>query len=140
MNESFEESVETLCLKDPRYDADAYYFLREALDAIMRSIQENESRPRHISADELLEGFREYALDEFGPLTLLVLNAWGLRGPADIGELVFNLVEAGKLGKEDKDRKADFAEGYDFFEAFARPFEPKNPPPTLPPANDGESV
>ena len=52
-----------------------------------------------------------------------MLRKWGITRTEDFGELVFNLVESGKLGKTDKDSRADFANGYDFFGAFGQPFE-----------------
>ncbi len=80
---------------------------------------------RHVSAQELLEGIRVYALQEYGPMALTVLQSWGLTCTEDIGEVVFNLVESGKLGKTESDRKEDFANGFDFATAFQRPFEPR---------------
>lgn len=123
----FEGVVEAMCARDPRYDAFAYYFVREALDFAVRMHKKaDHGKMRHVSAAELLEGIRVYAMQEYGPMALTVLGAWGLHCTEDIGEVVFNLVESGKLGKTDEDRKEDFANGFDFREAFARPFEPRN--------------
>ena len=83
---------------------------------------------RHVSGKELAEGIRDYALQEFGPLALTVLRTWGIQRTEDFGELVFHLVEAGKLGKTEKDTRADFAHVYDFDEVFARPFEAEPAP------------
>jgi uncharacterized repeat protein (TIGR04138 family) len=131
MNDTaFQEGVEAICAKDPRYPADAYYFLREALDFTVKSLKKSGTgADRHVSGRELLEGWRQCALQEFGPLTLTVLHAWGVRRTEDVGELVFNLVESGRLGKTDKDSRADFAAGYDFDEAFAKPYEVVETPP-----------
>jgi uncharacterized repeat protein (TIGR04138 family) len=82
-------------------------------------------RMRHVSAAELLEGIRVYALQEYGPMALTVLRQWGLNSTEDVGEVVFNLVESGKLGKTEVDRRLYFANGYDFAEAFAAPFQPR---------------
>ena len=124
-NRSFEESVQKICETDTRYDPDAYFFLREALDFVTKRIKENDSKQtRHVSAKELLDGIKDYALQEFGPLTLTVLRTWGVQQTEDIGNLVFNLVEAGKLGKTEEDKIEDFTGGYDFTEAFGKPFEP----------------
>ena len=42
----------------------------------------------------------------------------------DFGELVFNMVENNLLAKTKEDSRADFKGGYDFEEAFRRPFLP----------------
>lgn len=123
---TFQAAVEALGQKDARYDTEAYYFLREALEHTLKSLSDKEGGPahRHVSGAELLEGFRALALDEFGPLTYTVLDSWGLHRTEDIGELVFNLVNTGVFGKRESDSRADFANGYDFKEAFRDPFEP----------------
>jgi uncharacterized repeat protein (TIGR04138 family) len=101
----------------------AYFFVREALDHIVRQLE----APRHISGQELLEGIRKYALSEFGPVTKRVLSEWGINKCIDFGHIVFNLVNEGLLGKTDEDSLDDFAEGYDFTEAFLKPFQPQEP-------------
>ena len=58
-------------------------------------------------------------------MALTVLQSWGLTCTEDIGEVVFNLVESGKLGKTEGDRKEDFAHGFDFKTAFELPFQPR---------------
>jgi uncharacterized repeat protein (TIGR04138 family) len=127
---SFQEAVLELVKRDPRYPAEAYYFLREGLDFTVKALKQGVvGAARHVSGKELCDGLRDHALHEFGPLTLSVLHAWNIKRTEDFGELVFNLVEAGKLGKTARDRKEDFANGYDFIETFAKPYEVENPPP-----------
>lgn len=128
---SFQQGVEAICAKDKRYKADAYFFLREALDFTVKFLKKSGAgAERHVTGRELLDGWRQCALQEFGPLTLTVMSAWGLQRTEDVGELVFNLVESGRLGKTDKDSRADFASGYDFNEAFAKPYEIADTPPS----------
>jgi len=125
-NSSFAEALKSILLDDPRYAEGAYHFIREALDHTIRSLDKPQDGPgRHVSGKELLDGIRDYAIGEFGPLTLLVLDEWGIRESIDFGNLVFNLVEKGVLGKTDQDRVEDFANGYDFQDAFVKPFEPE---------------
>ncbi|MBL7076346.1 MAG: hypothetical protein ISS31_02640 [Kiritimatiellae bacterium] len=122
----FSEVIDVIFTRDPRYLPDAYYFIREALDFAVRMHKKPpEGVLRHVSATELLEGIRVYALQEYGPMALTVLLSWGLTSTEDIGEVVFHLVESGKLGKTDSDRKEDFAGGYDFAIAFSQPFRPR---------------
>lgn len=111
--------------RDPKYSLEAYIFLREALEFAGRKygvIAHNS--PRHVSAHELLDGFKEVALQAFGPLSYKVLTLWGLERTEDIGKMVFYLVEADELGKTDEDKIEDFNQGYDFYETFAQPFLP----------------
>ncbi len=122
---NFTEALEQILRDDPRYDFQAYVFIREALDFTIKMLSKPVEGPgRHVSGAELLEGIRQYALQEFGPITKTVLNRWGITKCVDFGDLVFNLVEKGVLGKTDQDRKEDFSGGYDFDEAFRAPFKP----------------
>ncbi len=124
---SFEEALELIQRKDTRYHRDAYLFVREALDHTQKTIGKDKSgRLRHISGQELLGGIRDYALSQFGPMAMMVLEEWGIRSCEDFGELVFNMVEIGLLAKTEKDSRADFAGGYSFAEAFRKPFLPQS--------------
>ncbi len=125
----FMESVKRIRASDPRYDIEAYFFIREALSYTMKLLDKPDEGPaRHVSGGELLEGIRRFALDEFGPITLKVLNTWGVYKTEDIGAMVFNLVDAGELGRTEEDRREDFAGGFDFEDAFAKPFLPRERP------------
>jgi len=65
---SFDETLEVIRAKDPRYARDAYQFVREALDYTQKTIgRENRGRIRHVSGQELLGGIRGFALAQFGP-------------------------------------------------------------------------
>lgn len=147
---NFDEALDLIVQKDPRFHHDAYIFLREALDHTQKLVtkgsksdkgeksdksEKSESRAamdedsasgkiRHVSGQELLAGIRSYALEQFGPMSLTVLNEWGIRQCEDFGELVFNMVENHLLAKTKKDSRDDFKGGYDFDEAFRQPFLP----------------
>jgi uncharacterized repeat protein (TIGR04138 family) len=54
-----------------------------------------------------------------------VLEEWGIKNCGDFGELVFNMVESGLLAKTEKDSREDFQEGYDFTNAFCKPYWPQ---------------
>ena len=125
----FEETVRQAVHHDPRYEFDAYLFLREALDYTLRSNRKNRpsGHARHVRGPELLAGFREYALEQFGPMAMVVLETWGVRSCEDVGEMVFTLVDAGAFGTTPQDSKDDFKGGYDFREAFVKPFQPRGP-------------
>jgi uncharacterized repeat protein (TIGR04138 family) len=61
-------------------------------------------------------------------MALMVLNECGIRSCEDIGEIVFNMVENSLLAKTDEDSRTDFKGGFDFEEAFRKPFLPANAP------------
>jgi uncharacterized repeat protein (TIGR04138 family) len=119
-NPNAEELLQGILARDPRYAAGAYAFVRNGLDYTVRRLE----KPRHVSGQELLDGLREFALAEFGPMAKTTLNQWGVQRTEDIGEIVFNMVESGLLGKTEKDSRADFSAGYDFDEVFRKPFQP----------------
>ncbi len=123
-HETIDDMLAPILKTDQRYTAEAYLFVREGLDHTVRQLD----KPRHVSGQELLEGIREYALQEFGPVTKRVLSEWGIRGCVDFGNIVFNLVNHGLLGKTDEDSIEDFMHGYDFTEAFIQPFRPVQKP------------
>jgi uncharacterized repeat protein (TIGR04138 family) len=137
---AFMEAVKQIFDNDSRYDMEAYIFMREALDYTIKMLEKPDAGPsRHLSGQELLEGLRQYALSEFGPMSLKVLASWGISSSDDFGAIVFNLVNAGEFGKTDDDKAEDFSGGYDFHDAFAKPFLPKGtsdsdtPPPAKAP-------
>lgn len=122
MNElTVEDLLDEIISHDSRYNLDAYMFVREGLDFTVELL----NKPRHVSGPELLEGIRQYALQEFGPLSKRVFLEWGVQSCTDIGNIVFNLVDIGLLGKTEDDRLEDFELGYDFNEAFSSPFLPE---------------
>jgi uncharacterized repeat protein (TIGR04138 family) len=124
---NFEQALRPLLGKDPRYRQEAYHFVRSALDHTRDLLKrECNSRPRHVTGQELLRGIRDLALIEFGPMAPAVFEEWGIRSCADFGEIVFNLIDLEVFRKTARDRREDFCDGYDFFEAFQRPFLPRS--------------
>jgi len=119
MESEARSAIEVIVEKDPRYKTEAYAFVFAALSYIQTKL----NKPRHVTGKELLEGIRELALDRYGKMAKTVLEHWGVKKTDDFGEIVFNLVEAGLLGKTDKDRKEDFKDVYDFEEVFEKGYE-----------------
>jgi uncharacterized repeat protein (TIGR04138 family) len=133
-SDTFPADIEKLCTRDSRYAADAYFFLVEALNTTTKKhLKENPNRDRHVTGQELSEGIRDVALEEFGPMAYTVFSEWGIRSTSDFGEIVYNLIDIGRLGKTDSDSKADFNAVFDFDEAFRAPFQPQNNIPATPP-------
>lgn len=140
-----EQVLDAILAKDTRYHRDAYYFVRDALDVAQKKFTKPSGRtgadkPAHVSGQQLLEGIRAHALEQFGPLTLMVLDEWGVRRGEDFGEIVFNMVESSLLGKTEKDSREDFKGGYDFHEAFRKPYLPKAKASPDQPASKVEEV
>ena len=55
---------------------DAYVFLRDALDYTTKQQKKIKGTTvRHVAGPELLEGVRQYALKEFGPMVITVFSS-----------------------------------------------------------------
>jgi uncharacterized repeat protein (TIGR04138 family) len=123
---NFEQAVEQILAKDTRFHRDAYLFVREALDFTQKLVvKDNRGQIRHVTGQELLDGIRQFALQQFGPMASTVLEEWGVKNSRDFGDIVFNMVEIGLLAKTEKDSRDDFQNGYDFADAFRKPFLPQ---------------
>ena len=124
MQKSFQEMVERIVEKDPRYDKEAYDFVKEALEFTIKQQKRGQADPSvHVTAVELMDGFRQYALKEFGPMAMTVFEHWRVTSSEDVGNIVFNLIEAGVFGKTESDRPQDFESAIDFHAAFIAPYE-----------------
>ena len=108
------KKIETITERDKRYRAQAYSFVMAAVEYTIGMLDEK----RHITAVELLEGIRDFASRQFGPMAKQVFNFWGVERTEDFGEIVFNLIGEGLLSKNDEDRIEDFSAVYDFTEAL----------------------
>src|SRR5689334_20490235 len=102
-----QQRLAALAAQDRRYPVEAYHFVFEALDFVIdrqdrqiRRTGETAAPDRHVSVLQLLDGLREYALDQFGPLARLVLERWNVYRTEDFGEIVFSLVEHRLLNKQ----------------------------------------
>jgi len=121
----FDQYIEGAVARDPRYAPEGYVFLREALDYTIKHVRKSGKKAgQHVRGPELLDGFRQLALDHFGPLARVVLEEWGVRATEDVGHMVFNLVAVGAFGRTKEDNIDDFRGCYDFEEAFDAPFRP----------------
>jgi uncharacterized repeat protein (TIGR04138 family) len=130
MQKSFSEVVELVIEKDPRYTKEAYNFLKEALEFTIKQKRRGKSEAgSHVDAAELLDGFRQLALKEFGPMVMTVLDYWGIAASEDVGCMVFNLIDAGVFGKTESDSVDDFRDALNFRTAFVEPFAPRSSKP-----------
>lgn len=122
------ELIREIVEKDPRYREEAYTFVREGLDYTVHELKDlSKEENHHVRGWELSKGIRDYAIREFGPVSLRVLRHWGIESSEDIGEIVYNMIDAQLLGKTEEDDITDFHGVFDFEEAFKHPFLPSEP-------------
>lgn len=134
----FEQAVVAVLKRDKRFDPHAYFFLKDALDfTLKRRAEAHSGQTRHVSGPELVAGFRDLALEQFGPMAATLMTEWGVRKCSDIGDMVFHLIEEQIFGKQESDCLEDFAGTFDFEDSLRAPFVPKlrrspAPPPPAP--------
>jgi len=108
--------MDRILLHEKRFDERAYLFVLAALEYCQQRLPER----RHISGRELAGACRDLALDRFGVMARLVLEHWGVTSSADIGDVVFTLVELDFLLSQPNDTRDEFVGAFDFDEAFER--------------------
>ena len=123
------ETLRPLANEDGRYAPEAFAFLFHALPtAVKHAGKENAEGPeRHVTGQQLLQGMRAFALEQFGPLAPEVWRSWGVHETLDWGRIVFLLVEANLLNRQESDSIDDFRAGFDFDEVFVQNYSPKLP-------------
>lgn len=120
---SFEHAVASIIESEKRFEPGAYFLVREVLDfTVERLAKRTGGESRHVSGRELLEGFRDYLLQEYGPMSATLLEDWGISKCRHVGEIVFLFIGHGVFGKQDSDTLDDFEEIFTFEEAFVSPF------------------
>ena len=131
--------------QDKRFKLEAYSFVFEALDYAqnrlhlgercasepvdvapafeseepeIESIEEVADEGKHISGQMLAEAARQYALEMYGYMAKTVLEGFGIKCTGDIGEIVYNMINIGRMRKTPNDSRKDFDDVYDFTTAF----------------------
>ncbi len=112
------KKLQEVTKKDNRFSIHAYQFIFESLDFTASKLGKkyNSSREeeRHVTGQELSEGIKQYASKKFGFMARIIFEQWGINKSRDFGEIVFNLVESGLMGKTESDSLEDFDNLYDF--------------------------
>ena len=108
-----DDLFERLSARD-RYQPQAYAFVLAALEYC----QERRTARGHITGDEFAWGCRDFAREQYGLTARTVLEHWGIETTHDIGRVVYHLIGAGLLISQTQDRIEDFADVYNFAEAF----------------------
>ena len=116
--------------RDPRYAYEAYEFLFEALAHTQKRLglvtepTRTEAPPEnHVSGPELMAGVIDLARREFGRMARVVFHLWGIDRTDDVGEIVFNLIDANLLSKTDRDQRSDFHNLLDLDEVLLSNYE-----------------
>jgi uncharacterized repeat protein (TIGR04138 family) len=119
---------------DRRYRPEAYRFVSEALIYAQncessKPVDGKRTRPstvkkgeRHLTGRQLCDAIRELAMEQFGLMTPVVFRSWGVHSTSDFGEIVYNLIEIGRMKKSHSDRREDFNGVYDFDDVFHKNF------------------
>ena len=112
---AFREGIwDQIRLRESRFHEHAYLFVLAALEFHQTRLPER----RHIDGRELAQAVRDLALDRFGVTARLVLEHWGVQSTADLGDIVFTMVELGLLTSQPSDSRGDFDAVFSFDEAF----------------------
>jgi len=109
-----ENTITNLARKRGDFRAEAYYF---TLDALNHQVEELSVR-RHLSGPEVLGGVVRLAHRRFGEEAARILNGWGITCTRHVGEIIYDLIEAGILSKTEDDRLEDFEGGFDLNDAL----------------------
>ena len=107
MESEFTRKVALLEAQDPRFAGEAYSFISEAVTFTVSRL----SAHRHVSAAELLDGIREFAIARFGAVASAVLSSWGMEKEDDAGAVVYLLIGVGLLRASENDSPDDFKTG-----------------------------
>ena len=109
-----DHDLNELQARNPDFHSKSYAFVCQALESVTRSCVE----PRHVTSLELSESVKQRAIDEFGVMARTVLQYWGINSTADVGRIVYAMVEQGILLAGEGDSPDHFDNLFDFQEAF----------------------
>ena len=111
---TLEAAFQKIGQRDGRYHERGYLFVLAALEYAQSRLPAR----RHLSGGELAWACRDFALEQFGLLAPTVLAHWGIGSTADIGRIVFLLIDVGLLARQPSDRPEDFDRVYEFADVF----------------------
>ena len=111
---TLEEALERIGQQDGRFHERGYLFVLAALEYAQQRLPAR----RHLTGAELAWACRDFALEQFGLLAATVLGHWGITSTADLGCIVFTMIDVGLLARQPSDKLQDFDQVYDFAEVF----------------------
>ena len=117
--------------RDPRYRLEAYQFVREGLTYAQEVKKlgsdqlsvDGDTMEKHLTGQQLCHAIREYALEQYGFMSKVVLKNWGINNTRDLGNIVYNLIDQDLMKKSKSDQVEDFDDVFSFDEAFQEGFK-----------------
>jgi uncharacterized repeat protein (TIGR04138 family) len=126
---SAQQLLQDLCRRDTRYPFEAYEFLYAALGYVQHERrkqglikEDSEDKDKHLTGQQLAEGYKDLAVQEFGMLAPTVFKAWNIQKTDDIGRMVYNLIDINLMSKTENDKLDDFSNVYDIPKALLQDF------------------
>lgn len=110
--------MDMIRLRERRFHEHAYLFVLAALELCQSRLVDR----RHIAGRELALACRDLAIERYGVLARTVLDHWGVRTTADLGDIVFILVDLGLLMSQPGDSRDDFVDVFEFDRALEREY------------------
>jgi uncharacterized repeat protein (TIGR04138 family) len=103
-----------------KFHPHAYFFVNDALAVAQEAFgrDRHSETGGHILPRELLDGVRLLGQRRYGMMAPCVFRCWGISSTADVGHIVFELIERGEMKKTEEDRFIDFVDVYSFEDAF----------------------
>ncbi len=111
----FRRRLAPILAREKKYKLESYVFISEAVNYAVTSLKAQ----RHVTAAELLTSLRDYAFREYGVISPQVLKDLGIDDAADVGKLVYLMIEVGLLSSSPEDSPEDFKINFKFYEENA---------------------
>ena len=122
MNETQPKTLKEIA-EQTRYTLDAFHFVRRGLDHTVHKMHPEPEKlteqERHVSGEQLCEGLRDFAAEQYGHMARTVLRRWHINRTEDFGRIVFAMVEGGLMQATEADSIRDFDGVFDFDDAFS---------------------
>jgi uncharacterized repeat protein (TIGR04138 family) len=120
--------------RDARYPIDAYEFVLEAIASARSRRRRARLKPRgdksaqkpvdpirkHVTGRDVCDLVKELAVEKYGFMARMMLDRWGLQTTSHIGDIVYNLIDAGELEKNEADARSDFDDVFDLHAELER--------------------
>ncbi|HEX8916191.1 MAG TPA: Minf_1886 family protein [Humisphaera sp.] len=116
-----ERSLEQVVADLGVYPMAAFEFVQQGLAFTVQRIhgEQREGKPsRHVSGQQLCLGLRDFAVAQWGFLARAVLRRWNITATLDFGRIVFAMIDAGLMSRQDEDDIEDFRNVFEFRSAF----------------------
>jgi len=114
------KNLEQIAKEYGRFSPPGIRFVYEGLGFTVKKIT---VEPKHVTGQMLCEGLRKLALEKWGRMAMVVLNAWGIKTTRDFGEIVYLMIKHEWMSAQPADSIDDFNDIYDFKTVFKDQFE-----------------